>query len=1166
MPLTRDQELAVTSRGGARLVSAAAGSGKTRVLVERLMRYVDDGYDIDRFLVVTFTRAAAGEMRSRILSALNERIAARPGDRRLRRQTELCCRAPIGTIDSICGTLLRQNAHAAHIAPDFKVIEPDRAETILAAALDDLMEGVYETIGEDPGRRALVDSFGAGRDDAALTALIRQLHSAVQSHAHPAQWLREKRLALRCAGAGDVIETEWGRCLLARTASQADYWAGRMDCLLRAMAGPEREPLRRAYAESVAVTAEGLRAMAAACAQSWEAARRITVAFPKLRAYRGDDPLAGSVKTARDECKAVCRRWASLLADDSASLLAELENARPALDALLELTEKLEEAFAQRKRRQGVVDFSDQEHMVLTLLEDEDTGLAAALSDRYAEVLVDEYQDVNACQDALFRLLSDGGRKLFMVGDVKQSIYRFRLADPSIFLEKYRGWPAVTDALAPGEPGKILLRENFRSRPEILSAANHVFSNLMSPELGELTYDDDAALRPGLPAEGEGPKVCFTMLDLAGDEEDRPDRIAREAAYVADSIRSLIDGGAAVTGPDGVRRRAGYGDIAILLRSHKGAAERYRTALEARSIPSVSQQGGGFFRSLEITVLLSLLAVIDNPRQDVALISAIRSPLYGFTADDLADIRRYDRDADFYTALTLSAAERADSAAFLAELEEYRNLAPDLSVEALLGRICEKRDLYALLSAMPDGETRRENVRALTDYARTFEQDGYRGLFRFLNWMQRLEQRGEEPRTGCVERRDAVQIITIHHAKGLEYPIVFLAGTNRRFNKSDLRSPVLVHPRLGVGGKVVDAVRGARYPSLAWRAIAAVIDSETLSEEMRVLYVAMTRAKERLYISGAWPDAAKALSKLREGLDSPLPPELLLSDGSPGTWLARAAQLPGSPLDFRVVPSDRPAAESASAPAAETAGAAKAAETPRPARWTYPMAWASALPSKLTASGLEGTDSPDADAVELSPGTKRRATPRRPRLTPETTLTAAEKGTAVHTALQFIDFARCGSPEGIRAELARMEARGHLTAAQAAAVDPELIRNFFRSNVGRRVLKAEKIWRELRFSLLFGAEEFFDVPPGEQIMVQGVVDCCFLADGALTIVDYKTDHVTPDTLAARTAEYAPQLRVYAGALERLLSLPVREGVLFFLRSGREARIPLAPERGGSRHG
>ena len=1148
MPLTEYQELAVSSTGGGRLVSAAAGSGKTRVLVERLMRRVAQGADIDDFLVVTYTRAAAGELRSRILSALNERIAADPGNRRLRRQTELCCRADIGTIDSICGRFLRQNTHLAGIAPDFKVAEPERADAIRSAVLERMLESVYETIEEHPGRKALVDSFGAGRDDAALSDLILRLHTAVQSHPHPDQWLAEQRRGLSPAGVSDAGETPWGACLLAQVRRQGEYWSRRLEGLVREMARPGHEKLFKGYGAGVAEAAEGMRRVADAAEKGWEAVRAVLpVTFSRVL-FKGEDPLADSVKFARSQSRDVCREWESVFADDSAALLSELEATRPAMDALLELTGELDRLYAAEKRRQGVVDFSDQEHMMLSLLEDESNGLAAALSGQYREVLVDEYQDVNACQDALFRLLSDGGKKLFMVGDVKQSIYRFRLADPTIFLDKYGRWADVSDDLPAGEPGRILLRENFRSRPEILEAANHIFSNLMSPELGELQYDEAAALRPGLAAEPDpDARVTFTLLSRPEAEEgERPDTMALEAAYVAGQIRSLLDQGLTVTDQGG-RRPAEYGDFAILLRSHKTAAERYRAALAAEGIPSVSQQGGGFFRSLEVTVMLSLLAVIDNPRQDVALIAALRSPLYGFTADELAAVRERDRDSDFYTALTLAAADMPKCAAFLRELESFRALAADLSVEELIGRICGVRDLYALLSAMPDGDARRENLRSLTDYARQFEADGYRGVFRFLSWMRRLQQRGEEPHTGSAERRQAVQIISIHHSKGLEYPVVFLAGTGRRFNRSDSRQAVLIHPKLGVGGKVVDAVRGIRYPSLAWRAIAARLEQESLSEEMRVLYVAVTRARERLYISGIWPDGDKLTAALSQGLSSPAAPELLRSDPGSGWWLLRTALLPDSPMVLeRAVP--RLKEGPFSVPLEEAVSDEYAAEA-LPER-EYPAPWAAELPSKLTASALEGLEDPDGRSVLPV----RRGSPRRPRLEADAPLSPAEKGTAVHTALQYMDYRRCTDPEGVRSELARLLSEDRLTRAQAEAADPEMILAFFRSEAGRRVLAAEQVWRELRFSLLVGAEEFFPVPPGEQILLQGVVDCCFREGDSLTVVDYKTDHVTEETLAQKAREYVPQVRAYALALRRILGLEVKEGVLYFLRAGRAVSI------------
>ena len=498
MPLTDHQELAAESRGGARLVSAAAGSGKTKVLVERLMRYVDRGADIDQFLVITYTRAAAAELRSRILSALGERIAADPMNRRLRRQTELCCRASIGTIDSICGRFLRENTHLAGISPDYRVIEPDRSDEICERVLDKLLEELYETIEEDAGVRALVDSFGSGDNDDKLSALVLRLYNSLQSHADPDAWLAEQRERLTDAW-DDVGDTPWGQYLLSRTRSQAQYWAERIEELRLRLDEPDRDAkIKKAYTNNLDFAGDAARDMARAAALGWDKARLACPgSFPRRGIYKGDDPLAQRIIAVWTGFKDTAAKWQELFANDSDALLRDLAVNTPAVDALLALTQKLGAAFAAEKKRQGVCDFSDQEHLVLKLLMDSSNGLAAALSSRYTEVLVDEYQDVNACQDALFRLLSDNGRKLFMVGDVKQSIYRFRLADPTIFLKKYETWPDIETAEPCEEPGRILLRENFRSRPEVLESANHVFRNIMSRELGELEYDEAAALRPG---------------------------------------------------------------------------------------------------------------------------------------------------------------------------------------------------------------------------------------------------------------------------------------------------------------------------------------------------------------------------------------------------------------------------------------------------------------------------------------------------------------------------------------------------------------------------------------------------------------------------------------------------------------------------------------------
>lgn len=1163
MPLTQHQELAAESRGGARLVSAAAGSGKTKVLVERLMRYVDRGADIDQFLVITYTRAAAAELRSRILSALGERIAADPMNRRLRRQTELCCRASIGTIDSICGRFLRENTHLAGISPDYRVIEPDRSDEICERVLDKLLEELYETIEEDAGVRALVDSFGSGDNDDKLSALVLRLYRSLQSHADPDAWLAEQRERLKGSW-DDVGDTPWGEYLLSRTRSQAQYWAERIEELRLRLAEPDRDAkIVKAYAKNLDFADDAARDMARAAALGWDKARLACPgSFPRRGIYKGDDPLAQRIIAVWTGFKDTAAKWQELFANDSDALLRDLAVNAPAVDALLALTQKLGSAFAAEKKRQGVCDFSDQEHLVLKLLMDTSNGLAAALSSRYTEVLVDEYQDVNACQDVLFRLLSDNGRKLFMVGDVKQSIYRFRLADPTIFLKKYETWPDVEAAEPREEPGRILLRENFRSRPEVLESANHVFRNIMSRELGELEYDEAAALRPGpgrdFPEGGGAPtEFCILTPPGGGEDEDeddeRPDKVLHEARYIASRIRRMVDERTPVTEGNALRPCT-YGDFAILLRSNKAVTPRYRAALAEQGIPSVSQQGGGFFRSTEITSLLALLGVIDNPHQDVPLIAVLRSPLFGFTPDELSAIRAADRNSDYYTALCLRAKEDEHCAAFLAELESYREIAPDLSVEALLARICDKAGVFALLAAMPDGAARRENVCQLLEFARQFEQDGYRGVFRFIRWMKQLDEHNKEPRTGALESRNAVQIISIHHSKGLEYPIVFLADTAHKINQQDRNGDVLVHPSLGIGGRVIDSSRGISYPTIALRAISAKLTQESLSEEMRVLYVAMTRPKDRLIITATWKDPEKTLNALRDGLTSPIAPQLLEKSASLSRWIALAALLPDSPIDMRIIPASGETAVKAGPDEIETAEPGECAALSEALTWEYPYRWAEALPSKITASALEGTDA-DPDAQSIVPEAQRRRLFRRPVFgAKDAPLTGTARGIAVHTVLQFIDYSRVSTPEQVRGEIERLKNAEHITPAQAAAVEPGRICALFASPIGQRILHADEVWRELRFSLLTGAETVFDAPPGEEVLLQGVADCCIREGDTLTVVDYKTDYVTAETLAARAAEYAPQIRAYAAALTRLLEMPVREGVLFFLRTGQSVSI------------
>jgi ATP-dependent helicase/nuclease subunit A len=899
-------------------------------------------------------------------------------------------------------------------------------------------------------------------------------------------------------------------------------------------------------------TAAALRELGRALPDGWDAARqKLPIPFPKLNSLRDspDAELSEHIKVRRNACRRAAEKLRQFFAADSAALIADLRAMAPAMTCLLELALDFQRSFAQEKRRAECLDFSDLEHLALQLLVDGNgapTALAESLAGRYTEIMVDEYQDVNAVQDALFHAVSRQGKNLFMVGDVKQSIYRFRLADPGIFLEKYRLFRHF-EAAEGDEPRKILLRENFRSRRSVLDAANHVFKNIMSTDLGELDYDEEAALQCGAawyPPEGE---QCAEMHVLTlPEDEDAPDKELIEARYVAKQIRALVDRGTPIF-DGGETRPMRWGDVAILLRSPGSAGGAYAAALAEADIPVGESGGASFFSAPEIAAMVSLLAVIDNPHQDVPLISALRSPFFGFGPDELAAIRASGSGGSFFDALARRAGDDPKCAAFLEKLDALRAVAADLPTDALLRRIYNALDAMAVVSAMPEGEGRKRNLLLLLDYAGQFEAEGFRGLFKFVASLRRRMERGEDPPMPAAGG-DSVSILSIHKAKGLEFPVVFLCDTARRFNKQDISETVLIHASLGLGPKLTDADRGLEYPTLARRAIAAKMEQELLSEEMRVLYEALTRAKERLYITCALPDAESTLEKLRPGVRSPIPPQELEGAASPAQWLLQAALLPQDCL--RLIQAGEEAAPEAQ-PEPERARPAADGDTVeklcRRLDFVYPYAASVELPSKLTATELKGADETDPESASLLP-VRRESVFRLPELGVERPLTGAEKGTATHLVMQYIDFSKTSTPEEIGAEIARLTRAGVLTDRQAAGVDQKAVLGFFRSELGQRVLRADKVLRELPFSLLWDAADFGGAP-GDRVLLQGVIDCCITEGDKLTIIDYKTDYVNQETITDRVKYYAGQVRAYAAAMERITGRRVRGTALYFLRAG-----------------
>ncbi len=1135
MEFTPMQKAAIDHRGSALLISAGAGSGKTRVLIERLMSLIEQGTDVDRFLVITYTRAAAAELRSRLSSAISARLAENPADRRMRRQSALIYRARINTIHAFCSDIIRESAHAVGVRPDFRQMEESEASALLRETLDELLERKYPE--GDAAFLALADMMGAGRDDSRLTEIVLETYSALQSHPYPEKWI-QSQLAMEIDPAADVSSTPWGALLMERAKRKLRYWQSRME---DALADVENDPdTKKSYLTSWQTTVDSLSSFAAAIDKGWDEAGLFgAVDFPRMGAVRGrgDDPFIMGLQQTRKSCKSAMEDLSDSFSVSSADLMADMAQIKPVIDALYSLVQELSHDYNQAKKRRGALDFNDLEHLSLAILSDPETGLPTAraeeVSQRFAEILVDEYQDVNRVQEMIFAAVSQNGQNITMVGDVKQSIYRFRLADPTIFLEKYS---AFTEHPAPaGEATRIRMAENFRSRPEILDAVNKVFSRIMSRQLGEMSYGADEAMIAGRTDPGvfdEPVEICLC------ETPEGEDRIEYEAKCAASYIRSLLDSGIEING-----RPLRSSDCAILLRSPGGRAAAFVAALEAQNIPaSVAGGTSGLFDGFENSCLLSILRVIDNPIQDIPLIAALRSPVWRFTADELAHIRAA-APGDFYAALKARAKEDEKCASFLSDLDELRQLAAGLPADSLISAVLAKTGLPAIAEARSVGAA--ERLYMVQTYARSCESAGCRGLYGFL---QRVDS--AEPPKLTKSAEDGVAIMSIHGSKGLEFPVVLLCDLAHRFNMQDTRKPLLIHRDLGAGPKFINTARGIEYPTVARTAVAARITGETLSEEMRVLYVAMTRPREKLVCLCSVKDAEEHIAKLQLGLTDPPDPNALEGCSNMGDWLL-SAMLCDPDFDYSIL---TPTGTKHTAAPADDDTADEAKDDGLEAQLRASIQWRPAgnsegLPSKVTATALkQGFRSAEAaeDAAEIAPvSSERRDYLRRPVFAAEEKgMTAAEKGTAIHMAMQLIDFDRSGSLAEISGEIERMETMRLLTKEQAASIDPKKLMNFFNSQLGKRALAAKNINREFKFSVLLPAQLVYGRGEGD-VLLQGVIDLFFEEEDGIVLVDFKSDRVTAATRAARAEEYEGQLSAYAEALRRITGKPVKEKRLFF---------------------
>ena len=1161
--LTLEQRQAVENRGGKLLVSAAAGSGKTKVLVDRLMSYILDPMqpaNIDDFLIITYTKAAASELRGKIAAKISELIASSPSNRHLQQQMQRLYLAKISTVHGFCGDLLRQYAYLLDIPADFRVADEGECLQLQIKALDQVLNNAYESEESNPDFYTFVDSQGLGRDDRQIPEIILKVYNSARCHLHPDKWLDwciEQQPDVIDAG-----QTLWGKFLID---DLHQYLSMQIDALNRCVSSCVGVDGMEKPAALFLATAAQLQVLCKC--KTWdEIVASSNIDFGRLTFPKNctDLQLAEQMKAVRNACKDGFAKRIRSFSDSSEQILRDMHQSLAAARGLVMLVRMFSDAYSKLKRNRGILDFGDLEQLTLDLLWGKQrsgiTKIAAEIGDCFREVMVDEYQDSNQIQDAIFSALTDKRQNCFMVGDVKQSIYQFRLADPDIFIEKYNSYENVSSA-KPRIGRKVLLSHNFRSSGGVISAVNDVFSQCMSAEVGGLYYGEEEKLREGIPhILLNDPEVTLYGIDV------EHDTYTEEADFVAGQICSLLDGTHSVRDGDKLRPVQPE-DIVILLRSPGSVGSAFQFALQRRGIRCITGESADLLHTDEVDTVRSILQVINNPLQDIPLVAVMTSPVFGFTAEELAQLRSGNRTADIFHLLSSSKNEKCS--AFINILNSLRKSARLLSVTQILGEIYTKTNILSVYSAMPDGEIRYHNLQMFFQIASDYETSGPKELGRFLEFLDASEERGLG---GAVSQQDkgAVTIMSIHKSKGLEFPVVFLCGLSRGFNQESARAQVLCHKDLGLGLGCTDVKLRVRYPTIAKRAISTKIIQESISEEMRVLYVAMTRARDRLFMTYAVKNLSGNLQEIAMRLDMSNSQLLASEADCPGAWILQSAltrteagaffEIGGKP-NCSKVRDDIWKIETVSSDC-NNRFLESQVELPDPVsdevgqkildslKFDYLFKEATEAPSKLTATQLKGR----LIDTEISEGTEhiRSLSFRKAgQFAPESGISY---GNAMHAVLQYICFSKCSSADSIRNEVSRLMQEKLITAEQANLVDCGKLFAFFNTPLGRQIQNCQYVIREFKFSILDDASKYYDNISDEKILLQGVVDCALIEDDGIVVLDFKTDRITEELLPITIQKYKTQVCAYANALTRIYDKPVKSAMLYFFELNRFVEI------------
>lgn len=1274
---TTEQQQVIDLRNRNILVSAAAGSGKTAVLVERIVKIITDKnhpVDIDHLLIVTFTNAAAAEMRERIGNAIEKALDEQPEDEHLLRQLTLIHNAQITTIDSFCLYVVRNHFHEIDLEPNFRIGDEGELKLLREDVLGRVLEQNYEEPSE--AFSDFVEGYASGRTDAALNEMILQLYEFSRSYPWPEKWLDSFVGAYRIENREELDRAEW----LAPLTQNIRFVLKDCEQLLKqALAVTQQDDGPDMYEKAVRSDLEKYESLSKLTSFCELSVALSDIKYDRLassRGFEGDPDKLELVKSLREQAKDVVKKLCKQYFFCSPEMMIEqLERTEPMLEEVVRLTKQFAEEFAAAKRRKNLVDFHDVEHFALQILVDEETEKAKKTAeefrDTFEEIMIDEYQDSNEVQETLLRSISReerGENNIFMVGDVKQSIYRFRLARPELFMKKYDSY-----SLEESTTQRIDLHKNFRSREEVLTCTNDIFYKIMARSLGNVEYDAEAALYPGasypaMPVQenpvgekaAEDEKVSgkqingFTPEILLADSNDElledtdfSDKKTLEAKIVAEEIRHLMKTQPVTDKATGELRAARYSDIVILLRSLSGWADSLVEVLNGNGIPAHTVSSTGYFSTVEVQTVLSMLRLLDNPRQDIPMAAVLRSPMAGLTDEELAVLRLEDGSVPFHEAV-LELAEglyeedgqkeisnpeadqkqgknadekpenHIESTAhrkllkFYKKYRQLRQLVPDTPIHELIEIILCETGYGHYVAAMPAGNRRTANLNMLLEKAAAYEKTSYKGLFHFVRYIDELQKYdvdfGEADMVG--ENEDVVRIMSIHKSKGLEFPIVIVSGMGKNFNKQDTRSKMVLHPELGIGLDYMDGKKRIKSPTIAKKAIAKQIDLENLGEELRVLYVALTRAKEKLILTGTLKDAPEKLEFFRQQaalyahssdttaipyltresaagyLDWILPAVLSYGDKYP-VRIVEAAELVLDEVENQLEQNENLTERIVEIEAADTqlVGQLKQRFSQR-----YPYQTDILRKNKYSVSELKHRamrEKFEAEQEETVPAfLEEPVTPtiplfiqREESVEQETPNRGALRGTAVHRVMECYDFA---SEKSVHEQMEAMEKEEKITADMRALVKEQIVADFVSSETGKRMALAQRmgaLYREKPFVMGFTEEELENYGFGarsntdtcenihektdsdqekeeqEKIcheedltLIQGIIDVFWIEDDGITVLDYKTDRV--DTAQELIDRYATQLKLYADALERVFAtrkLKVKEILIYSFR-------------------